>query len=318
MKVLITLIFIIMTTATVATKTTTYELVVYKIKNEYVESYHEVLEAARERIRQFPGMLEYQTFRSAECDRVFMDLVKWRSLEEALDASHKVEKMRALAPFMAAFEEVKFMDHFELFNQGSTKKVDLAQLDKKYYLAKSEPHVVDVTPYNYLAINGMSAPEDPRFTKAVEALYAVAYGVKFQYKAMGQDFVVPKMEGQWWVEGELPFDQTPREEWYWNIAIPMPAFVEAEHVEEAIQAAIDKKGLPPISEVEFKKLNEGKSVQVLHIGSYEAERPTLEKLFSFVESNGLQINGYHHEIYLSDPHKTPVEKLKTIIRYPVK
>lgn len=305
-------------TTIVTTKTTTYELVVYKIKSDHLEEYNEILETAREHIRQFPGMLGYQTFRSAESGHVFMDLVKWRSLEEALDAAQKVEKMKEFAPFMAAFEEIKFMDHFELFNQGSMEKIDLTQLDKTYYSAKSEPQLLDVTPYRYLTINGMSAPEDPRFTKAVEALYTVAHNVKFLYEATDQDFVIPKMEGQWWVEGELPFEQTPREEWYWNIVIPMPGFVEEQQVEKAIQSAIDKKSLAQVSEVEFKRLDEGRSVQVLHIGSYEEEGPTLEKLFSFIQSNGLEVNGYHHEIYLSDPHTTPVDKLKTIIRYPVK
>ncbi len=317
MKVLTILISIIMTTA-IATQTTVYELVVYKIKSEYADNYNEVLETAREHVRNFSGMLEYQTFRSADNELIFMDLVKWRSLEEAQDASRKVEKMKELAPFMAAFEEIKFMDHFELFNAEDMEKIDLTKTDKTYYTAKNEPQIVDVTPYRYLMINGVSAPEDPRFLKAIEALYAVAYGVKFLYKSMDKDFVVPKMEGQWWVEGELPFDQTPREEWHWNIVIPMPDFVRDEHVEEAIQSAVDKKDLPQISEVEFRALNEGRSVQILHLGSYEEEGPTLEKLFAFVESNGLEINGYHHEIYISDPRKTQVEKLKTILRYPVK
>lgn len=318
MKTLIILIFTTMTTMTVAKDSAIYELVVYKIKGEYKETYDEVLQEARKTILNFPGLIEHQTFRSSENDLVFMDLVKWSTLELALEAAKKLETMKELAPFMAAFEEIKIMDHFELFDTENMNKLDLTKTDKNYYTAKKDPQLVDVSAYNYLNISGVSAPEAEVFTSAIEALYAVAYGVKFAYKEEGKDFVVPKMEGQWWVEGELPFDQTPREEWHWNIVIPMPEFVSKSVVESAIQQAIAKKGLAQISEVEFKPLNEGKSVQILHLGSYEDEAPTLEKLFAFVAEQGLEINGYHHEIYLSDPRRTESSKLRTILRYPVK
>ncbi|MEM9858498.1 MAG: GyrI-like domain-containing protein [Bacteroidota bacterium] len=307
-----------MTSMTIAKETAVYELVVYKIKSEYTDTYDEVLEVARQHFLRFSGLIEHQTFRSSENDLVFMDLVKWNSLEEALEAARKLETMKEFAPFMAAFEEIKIMDHFELFNTENMSKLDLIKTDKNYYLAKAEPQLVDVTPYNYLSISGVSSPEAEVFLNAIEALYAVAYGVKFTYKEEGKDLVVPKMEGQWWVEGELPFNQTPRDEWHWNIVIPMPDFVDKKTVESAIQTAIAKKGSPKISEVEFKKLNEGKSVQILHIGNYEEEAPTLEKLFAFVAEQGLEINGYHHEIYLSDPRRTEPSKLRTILRYPVK
>jgi quinol monooxygenase YgiN len=318
MKTVITLILTIMITMTVARDTSVFELVVYKIKSEYAQSYDEVLEAAREYILKFPGIIEYQTFRSSENSLVFMDLVKWNSLEEALDASKKLETMKELAPFMAAFEEIKFIDHFELFNTEEMNKLDLTKTDKTYYMAKSAPQLVEIKPYNYLAISGVSAPEDAVFVSAIESIYAVAYAVKFGQKEEGKDFIVPKMEAQWWVEGNSPFDQTPRNEWHWNIVIPMPDFVSKSAVESSIQAAIAKKGSAQISEVEFKPLNEGKSVQILHLGSYEEEAPTLEKLFNYIKEHELEVNGYHHEIYLSDPRKTEPAKLKTILRYPVK
>ncbi|MEM6362227.1 MAG: GyrI-like domain-containing protein [Bacteroidota bacterium] len=307
-----------MITMTIAKEAAVYELVVYKIKSDYSDTYDEVLEEARQYILKFPGLIEHQTFRSSENSLVFMDLVKWNSLEEALEAAKKLENMKELAPFMGAFEEIKIMDHFELFDTENMSKLDLIKTDKTYYLAKAQPQIIEATSYNYLTISGVSAPEDEVFIKAIEALYAVAYGVKFTYKEEGKDFVVPKMEGQWWVEGELPFEQTPREEWHWNIVIPMPDFVDKKTVESAVQTAIAKKGSPQTSEVEFKKLNEGKSAQILHIGSYEEEAPTLEKLFAFVAEQGLEINGYHHEIYLSDPRRTEPSKLRTILRYPVK
>ncbi len=307
-----------MTAVVTAKETAVYELVVYKIKKDYEDNYHEVLAKARGHIQKLPGLIEYQTFRSAEHTTVFMDLVKWNSIEEALDAAKKVEKMKELAEFMKAFEEIKFMDHFESFDLENTTKLDLIKADKDYYKAGREPVIVNVKPYNYLMINGVSAPEDVRFLEAIEAIYSVAYTVKFQYKSKEKDFVVPKMEAQWWAEGPLTFEQTPREEWHWNIVIPMPEYVEAEEVESAIQISIEKKQQSQISEVEFKPLNEGRSIQVLHVGSYEEEGPTLEKIFAFAAEEGLEINGHHHEIYITDPRKTAVEKLKTIIRYPVK
>ena len=317
MKVILTLILTAMTTL-IAKSTTVYELVVYKIKPEYSENYDDILESARTCIMKFPGILEYQTFRSSENDRVFMDLVKWTSLENATNAAAQLEKIKELAPFMAAFEEIKLMDHFELFNTETMNKLDLTKTDKTYYTAKKTPQIIEATPYNYLTINGVSSPEDSVFLSAIESIYAVAYGVKFSFKEEGKDFVVPKMECQWWVEGGQPFEQTPRDEWHWNIAIPMPEFVNISDVEHAIQTQIAKKGSPQISEVQFRPLNEGKCVQILHIGSYDEEAPTLEKLFAFVSEQGLEINGYHHEIYISDPRKTEAHKLKTILRYPVK
>lgn len=317
MKVFLTLILTAMTTL-IAKSTTVYELVVYKIKTEYSENYDDILESARACIMKFPGILEYQTFRSSENEQVFMDLVKWTSLEKAVHAAAQLEKIKELAPFMAAFEEIKFMDHFELFNTETMNKLDLTKTDKEYYTAKKTPQIIEATPYNYLTINGISAPEDDLFNNAIEAIYAVAYAVKFSSKEEGKDFVVPKMECQWWVEGAQPFEQTPRTEWHWNIVIPMPDFVKKPAVEMAIQSAIAKKGASQISEVQFRPLNEGKCVQILHLGSYDEEAPTLEKLFAFVSEQGLEINGHHHEIYISDPRKTEAHKLKTILRYPVK
>lgn len=305
-------------TTLIAKNTTVYELVVYKIKSEYSENYDDILESARDCIMKFPGILEYQTFRSSENELIFMDLVKWTSLENATNAAAQLEKIKELAPFMAAFEEIKLMDHFELFNTETMNKLDLTKTDKTYYTAKKTPQIIDATPYNYLTINGVSSPEDSVFLNAIESIYAVAYSVKFSFKEEGKDFVVPKMEGQWWSEGPQLFEETPRDEWHWNIAIPMPEFVNKSDVERAIQVAISKKGSSQLSEVQFRPLKEGKCVQILHLGSYEEEAPTLEKLFAFVAEQGLEINGYHHEIYLSDPRKTEKHKLKTILRYPVK
>ncbi len=318
MKHLTILIFTIMTTLTVVAETTVYELVVYRIKASYQDSYDEVLHEARECIMKFPGIIEYQTFRSAEDNLLFMDLVKWNSLAEAKEAAQKLEEIKELAPFIAAFEEIKFMNHFELFNSEAMHKLDLTTADKEYYLAKNNPQIVTLKNYHYLQISGVSAPEDAAFIGAIEAIYAVANGVKFALKEQGKNFVIPKMECQWWVEGNLPFEQSPRSEWHWNIMIPMPDFVSNDEVEEAIQQAIAKNGVPQISEIQFKPLNTGRCLQILHIGSYDEEGPTLAKLFQFAADQGLEIIGKHHEIYISDPQHTAQKDLKTILRYAIK
>ncbi len=204
-------------------------------------------------------------------------------------------------------------------SQGQeASKLDLTKADKSYYLATPSPQEVEVKAYWYLTISGVSAPEDALFTQAIEAIYKIAYSVKFYYKTQNQDFVVPKMEAQWWVEGDLPFDQTPRENWHWKILIPMPDYVKAGHVSAIQKAKLEESKILRIAEIRYEKINEGKSVQILHLGSYDAEAPSIAKVFSYLSSKGLEVNGYHHEIYLTDPMRTAEEKLKTIIRYPVR
>ena len=198
------------------------------------------------------------------------------------------------------------------------EKLDLIKTYPNYYKATSKPQLVDLEPYNYLTVQGVSAPEDELFHQSMEKLYAVAYGIKFICKAGDMDFTVPKLEGFWWVESELPYDQVSREEWHWKLMIRMPDFVGESEYERATKSALEKGKLKTGNEIKFEQVHEGKSVQILHIGSYEEEKESLDKLYNFIEESGLSISGHHHEIYISDPRKTPEEKLKTILRYAVK
>ncbi len=197
------------------------------------------------------------------------------------------------------------------------KKLDLIKLDKGYYTANSSPKLMVPRKYRYLMVGGISSPEAPVFSQSITALYAVAYAIKFHYKSIDLDFVVPKMEGQWWVTGELPFEETPREQWNWNIMIPMPDYVSEDIFQQMRSVSYKKKQLAQVLKVEFSVLNEGSSVQILHLGSYQEEKASIDKIMSFLGQEGLEIAGYHHEIYLTDPTRTPEHKLKTIIRYPV-
>lgn len=197
-------------------------------------------------------------------------------------------------------------------------KLNLTKSYPEYYSATLTPNLVELEPCNYLSIQGNSSPEDALFTTAIEEIYAMAYQIKFMFKAEEMDFVVPKMEAFWWVEGELPFDESPKEEWYWNILIRMPDFVGEGEVKIASEVLIEKAKLQADHRVVLTSLHEGKSVQVLHIGGYDEEEESISKIEKFMENEGLQCNGRHHEIYLSDPRKVSKEKLRTIIRYAVK
>ena len=197
-------------------------------------------------------------------------------------------------------------------------KLDLTKAHPAYYKAKQKPVIEEFGTYNYLTIEGQSAPEDKLFLSSIETIYPVAYAIKFICKDREEDFVVPKMEGQWWVNDSRPFDEVPRHEWYWRILIRMPEFVDKTTFEVAMEN-LKTKGKPILLEdVKFEGIKEGKCVQMLHIGSYEEEQETIQQIFQKIKEENLEINGYHHEIYISNPMKTPAWKLKTIIRYPVK
>lgn len=188
-----------------------------------------------------------------------------------------------------------------------------------YYEASHEPTLINVGPLHCLTVAGTGSPygDDSDFMQAIEALYPVAFSIQQQTREEGNDFVVPKMEALWWVPEGMVFEETPPHQWCWKILIPMPECVSESHFLQAKQLVDNKKDLPMLEQVRWERVHEGPSAQILHIGSYEAEKPTLEKLYAFVHQQGKRLHGRHHEIYLNDPSKTPVERLQTILRYPV-
>ncbi len=198
------------------------------------------------------------------------------------------------------------------------EKTDLVKQDKEYYSAKKQPEIKKFSELNFLSIQGKGEPAGIEFTKAVEALYPLAYGIKNIYKKRGMDFAVPKLEGLWWVNSEKNALEVPRSEWHWKLLIRMPEFVITENFEKAKVSVIEKKGIEKIKEIIFEKITEGQCVQIMHIGPYSTENETINKIKNFMIENRLVENGFHHEIYLSDPRKTIPEKMKTILRQPVK
>jgi len=195
----------------------------------------------------------------------------------------------------------------------NTKKLDLYAEHKSEYVAPKNPVLIDASPAQYLAISGNGDPGGPVFQKKLGALYNVAFTIKMARKQAGQDYAVSKLEGLWWSDGPDP-SVGP---WNWTLIIRVPDFIGARELKEAIKKLQDKGKDAEVAEVEIKKLKEGRSVQMLHIGPYEQERGTIEKMQKFAAAEGLTFRGVHHEIYLSDPRRVAPEKLKTILRHPV-
>lgn len=192
---------------------------------------------------------------------------------------------------------------------------------KPFYAPKNrEWELVDVPPQQFIAVDGTGDPNtSPEYADAVAALYAVAYTLKFASKKDGRDFVVGPLEGLWWSPNPEVFTARVKSEWHWRMLISQPDWITAGQVTDAVDAALARKKLPAIARIRRGTLAEGRSAQVLHIGSYDDETPLMARLHDeFMPANQLTFAGLHHEIYLSDPRKTVPEKLRTVIRQPVK
>ena len=199
-------------------------------------------------------------------------------------------------------------------------KLDLTKEYKTYYTAKTTPEIVEIEEGKFLTIEGKGAPGGDEFQAKVSALYSLAYGIKMLMKKEGKDFIVAKLEGLWWVDSDKPYTEVPREEWRWKLLIRQPEFITSEIVEKTKQEVIKKKKMEIINDVKFEKMKEGKCIQILHVGPYSTEPESIAKMREFMDKNNLVENGLHHEIYLvmAYPRKVPEEKLKTILRQPVK
>lgn len=197
-------------------------------------------------------------------------------------------------------------------------KLDLLKEYKSYYNVGKNPEIVEFDEANYLTIEGIGEPAGKMFVSKVEALYPLAYGIKKICKEQDKDFGVPKLEGLWWVEGDTPALEIPRSEWRWKLLIRMPEFITKELMFSVQPVVAKKKKNELVQKIALEKMTEGKCVQIMHIGPYSTEHKTINELMAFIDANGISVNGKHHEIYLSDPRKNKPDKMKTIIRYPVK
>lgn len=201
-------------------------------------------------------------------------------------------------------------------------KIDLKRDRKDLYQPRAgEFTEVVVPPAAYLAVDGSGDPNtSAAYADAVGALYAVGYAVKFACRARtGVDFVVGPLEGLWSSADPTAFAERRKADWEWTMLIPLPDEVGAEDVARGLEAVAGKKPELPVARVERRVLDEGRCLQILHVGSYDDEGPTLARLHGEVlPARGLTWNGPHHEIYLSDPRRTAPEKLRTVLRQPVR
>jgi hypothetical protein len=199
---------------------------------------------------------------------------------------------------------------------------DLKRELKELYAPKNTDwSIVDVPAQQFLAVDGRGNPNTaPAYAQAVEALYSVAYTIKFAAKrGDGRDFVVAPLEGLWWADDFEAFTTRAKDSWHWTMLVNQPAWITEAAVEEAKTVALAKKKLPAIAAVRYQTLTEGRCAQVLHIGSYDDEAPILADLHhEYLAAHHLEPAGQHHEIYLGDPRKTEPAKLKTILRQPVR
>jgi hypothetical protein len=199
-------------------------------------------------------------------------------------------------------------------------KLDLKKARKALFSAPPNRFVqIDVPPVSYLMVDGHGDPNStPAYKRAVESLYATAYTIKFLCKADGRDFVVPPLEGLWSARDPESFTARRKDEWDWTMMIMMPDFVDEASFQRGRGKAADKLGTLSES-LRLETLEEGLCLQALHVGSYDDEGPLLAKLHDeIMPAEGYDFAGRHHEIYLGDTRKTPPEKLKTLLRQPVR
>ena len=190
---------------------------------------------------------------------------------------------------------------------------------KEFYMPKNKPSILTVPPMNYIAVRGHGDPnlEDGEYKQAIGLLYGIAYTIRMSKKGDHQikgyfDYVVPPLEGFWWQNGISGVDYTHKEDFNWISVIRLPDFVTKANLDWAIEEATKKKK-QDFSKVEFLNYDEGLCVQCMHVGSYDDESATVQIMHEYITDQRL-----HHEIYLSDARKVTPERLKTVIRHPIK
>jgi hypothetical protein len=199
------------------------------------------------------------------------------------------------------------------------EKIDFKkQMKDLYQPSAKEVVVVEVPEMNFLMVDGKGDPNTSQsYAEAIEALYAVSYALKFMVKKgpMAIDYGVMPLEGLWWAEDMSAFTTADKSDWMWTMMIMQPEFISSELVEEAFRDVEKKKNPVALSKLRFEVYAEGKVAQIMHIGPFTEEGPTVERLHQFINSMG-ELRGKHHEIYLSDIRKADPTNWRTVIRQP--
>ena len=199
-------------------------------------------------------------------------------------------------------------------------KLDLYKKHRAEYVAPRKPTLVTIGPARYLTAEGRGAPAGAAFQAAVGALYAVAFTIKMTRKAAEKgDYKVAALEGLWWgPDRRAPFSVKSPKDWHWKVLIRTPVFVTAADLTRAKKALLAKGKVGEIAKVKLATIREGRCVQMLHVGGYDKEPATIEAMLAFAADQDLAFRGVHHEIYLSDPRRTPPARLRTILRHQVR
>ncbi|MGA2276894.1 MAG: GyrI-like domain-containing protein [Terracidiphilus sp.] len=201
------------------------------------------------------------------------------------------------------------------------KKLDLKKQWKPLYEGKTGVVVaVDVPTLTYLMVDGEGDPNTTQsFSEAVEALYSLSYTLKFSLKKSPRaiDYGVMPLEGLWWADDPRIFHQADKSKWKWTVMIMQPEFIGQSEIDAAFDEVRKKKNPAALDRVRFERLDEGAVAQVMYVGPFSDESPTIQRMHEFIHAAGKELRGKHHEIYLTDPRRTAPEKLKTILRQPM-
>ncbi|GAA1714695.1 GyrI-like domain-containing protein [Isoptericola hypogeus] len=197
--------------------------------------------------------------------------------------------------------------------------IDLKKTYRDQYTARPTPSRVTVPPRPYLLVDGEGDPNTaPAYREAVESLYPLAYALRSAVKdATGEAFTVLPLEGLWWADDMARFSVDAKGDWRWTMMIGLPDAVAAVDAPEILTRVSRAKRLPAGDRVRLEPYGDGEAAQVLHVGPFATEPPTIASLHAYIEAEGLTLTGRHHEVYLSDPRKAAPEKMRTIIRQPV-
>lgn len=263
----------------------------------------------------------------------YMNKIHWNSIKPDGDVPDELLKDLLDKSYQLILKSFSMKKQKEILGDtslGGTKKksFDYKKEYKEFYLPKNQPGIVDIPAMNYLAVRGHGDPnaENSEYKASIGLLYAVAFTIKMSKKTGHQitgyfDYVVPPLEGFWWQEHNKGIDYAHKEAFQFISLIRLPDFVTKADFDWAVREAAEKKNID-LSKVEFLTYAEGLCVQCMHIGPYDAEPETVEKMHAFIAAHGYALDltdkRFHHEIYLSDARKVSPEKLKTVIRHPVK
>ena len=195
------------------------------------------------------------------------------------------------------------------------KTIDLKEL---YAPSAAHPSIVEVPPFKFLIVDGAGDPNTTAaFQDAIQALFPLSYGIHFALKKAGIESRVRPLEALWWADEKGDFLEIAQGLWRWTAMMVQPDQVTPDLLEKVRAEAQRKKPNPSLAKVRLETFDEGLAAQVMHIGPYSAEKPTIDRLRAFIAEQGFRPRGKHHEIYIGDPRRSAPEKLKTVVRQPV-